>query len=150
MFKKIAFSGLMLSMLALPLLAQQTTQPTSEAPATAQKNNRMRYQAADPATRARRQTDRIAKELNLDQATTQKLYDAELVRTQKVDDIMKGSDDGRTKNKALKDNADAFKAKLQTILTPDQMTKMEQLKSQMKGRMRNGQGMGAGDNKGSN
>ncbi len=144
----------MLSMLALPLLAQQTTTPTAEAPAagaTAGRANKMqRYQATDPATRARRQTDRLAKELNLDQATTQKVYDAELVRTQKVDDIMKGSDDGRTKNKVLKENADAFKAKLQTILTPDQMAKMEQMKSQMKGRMRNRQGMGASDDKDTN
>lgn len=145
MFKKIAFSGLMLSMLALPLLAQQTTTPTSEAPAavtTTKRADRMqRYQATDPATRARRQTDRLAKELNLDQTTTQKMYALNLDRAQKAENIMKGSDSGKAK--ALRAANDEYTGKLKAILTPDQMAKMEQ----MKGRMRNRQGMNESDDK---
>ena len=105
---------------------------------------------ADPATRARRQTDRIAKFLNLDQATTQKLYDADLARTQQVDVIMKGTDDKKARQKALKANADAYKAKLQTILTPDQVTKLEQMKDKMKNRMRNRQGVSENGDKETN
>lgn len=141
MLTKIAFSGLMLSMLALPLLAQQTTMPTAETTASNQRGNRMQdAQMADPATRAQRQSARMAKMLNLDEATSKKVYDADLARTQKVDEIMKGSDDNKTKQKALKANADEYKAKLQTILTPDQLTKIEQMQDQMKDRMRNRQG----------
>ena len=145
MLKKIALGGLMLSLFARPLLAQQPTTPASEAPAAAasaaNKTNRMQHhQATDPATRARRQTDRMAKMLNLDQATAQKVYDADLARTQQVDAILKGTDANKNRQQALKANADAFKAKLQTILTPEQLAKVEQMKAQMKGRRHNRKG----------
>ncbi|QIP11211.1 DUF4890 domain-containing protein [Spirosoma aureum] len=142
MFKKIAFSGLMLSMLSLPLLAQQTTTP--DAPASAQRGRgraMKEYQAGDPTTRARKMTDRMTQQLGLDEATSKKIYDITLARAEKVDAIQKSSDDNKTKAEALKANADDFKSKLQSILTPDQFTKFES----MRGRM----GRGKGGNDGS-
>ena len=141
----------MLSMLSLPLLAQQTTTPTSEAPATATKGDRMqRYQASDPATRARRQTDRMTQALNLDQATSKKVYDVTLARAEKVEAIMKGSDPSNSKGKALREATDEYKSKLQGILTPEQMAKAEQLQEQTKGRMRGRQGTNPNDDKDTN
>lgn len=137
MFKKIAFGGLLLSLFALPLLAQQTATP--DAPPTAHPGRGrgvQQYQAADPATRARKMTDRMTQQLGLDQATSKKVYDLALERAQKVDAIQKSSDDNRTKANALKTNADDFKAKLKGVLTPDQFAKLES----MGGRMRGGRG----------
>jgi hypothetical protein len=128
MFKKIALSGLMLSLLSLPLLAQTTT----DAPATTNnrigRNGGMHRQMGDPATRARKMTDRMTKELGLDQTASQKVYDATLARAQKVDAIRKGSDDNKAKAQALKANADDYKAKLQSILTPDQFAKVQAMR----------------------
>ncbi len=91
---------------------------------------------ADPTIRAQRMADRLTKELGLDQATSQKVYTAALARAQKIDNIQASPDDNRTKAKALKANADDFKAQLKSILTPDQFTKFES----MRGRMRGGRG----------
>ncbi|WP_245859584.1 DUF4890 domain-containing protein [Spirosoma aerolatum] len=134
MIKKLMLSGLMLSLLSLPLLAQTAT---SEAPAqTSPRMGRGRtmqsYQAADPATRAQRMTDRMKQQLGLDDATTKKVYDATLARAQKVDAIQKGSDDNKAKAQSLKANADDYKAKLKAILTPDQFAKLESMRSQMR------------------
>ncbi len=139
MFKKIALSGLLLSIFSLPLLAQQTATPDAPAQATTRmgKNRSMQQQPmGDPTTRAQKMTDHMTKQLGLDQATSQKVYAAALVRTQKVDQIQASSDNGRAKAQALKANADEFKTTLQGILTPDQITKLES----MKGRMRKGRG----------
>ena len=124
-------------MLSLPLLAQQTT--TTDAPATTQRGRgrgMQAYQAGDPATRARKMTDRMTKQLGLDEATSTKVYDATLARAEKVDAIQKGTDDKKVKGKALKANADEYKSKLQGILTPDQFAKLES----MRGRMGRGRG----------
>ncbi|NDU98568.1 DUF4890 domain-containing protein [Spirosoma terrae] len=86
------------------------------------------YQAADPATRAQKMTDRMTRQLELDQATSKKVYDVLLARAEKVDAIQKGSDDNKTKAQALKANADDFKSKMKSILTPDQYTKFESMR----------------------
>ncbi|GAB4048785.1 DUF4890 domain-containing protein [Spirosoma litoris] len=142
MFKKlIALSGLLLALSSLPLLAQQTATPAAPAQAGSRmgKGRGMQpYQAADPATRAQRMTDRMTKQLGLDEATSKKVYDLSLARAQKIDAIQKGTDDNKTKNQALKANADDFKSKLQGVLTPDQFTKFES----MKGHMGRGRGNG--------
>ena len=91
---------------------------------------------ADPQTRARRMTDRMTKQLSLDGATSQKVYDATLAHAQKVDAIMANSDDKKAKGQAMKANADEFKSKLQSILTPDQFAKVQE----MRGKMRHGRG----------
>ncbi|MBC8154655.1 MAG: DUF4890 domain-containing protein [Bacteroidetes bacterium] len=133
MLKKTAFGGLILSLLALPLLAQKTTPPA----ATAGKNNQtLRYQPTDPATRARRQTDQMTRYLSLDQATSKKLYAVNLDRAQKAEAIMKGTDASKSKAKALRENTDAYKTKLREILTPEQMAKVEQMQEQRQDRAR--------------
>ena len=139
MLKKIALSGLLLSLFSFPLLAQQTATPDAPAQATTRmgKNRSMQqHQMGDPTTRAQKMTDHMTKQLGLDQATSQKVYAVALTRAQKVDEIQASSDNGRAKAQALKANADEFKTKLQGILTPDQITKLES----MKGRMRKGRG----------
>ena len=136
MFKKLALSGLLLSLLSLPLLAQQTAAPAAPTVSRGQKPT-SQYKAGDPATRAKKMTDRMTQDLGLDQATSQKVYEASLARDQKVDAIQTGSDDNKTKDKALKANADDYKSKLQSILTPDQFTKFQSMKGN---HMRNGQG----------
>lgn len=134
MIKKLMLSGLMLSLLSLPLLAQTTTPdaPVQTTPRMGRGRGMQQYQAADPATRAQRMTDRMKQQLGLDDATTKKVYDVTLARAQKVDAIQKGSDDNRTKSQALKANADDYKAKLKAILTPDQFAKLESMRGQMR------------------
>ncbi|MFD2936083.1 DUF4890 domain-containing protein [Spirosoma flavum] len=138
MFKKIALSGLLLSLFSFPLVAQQTATPDAPVQSNTRmgKSRPMQQQMGDPATRAKKMTDRMTKQLGLDQATSQKVYDVTLARAQKVDAIQASSDDNRAKAQSLKANADDFKAKLKGILTPDQFTKLES----MKGHMRNGRG----------
>lgn len=102
------------------------------------------YQAGDPATRARKMTDRMTKQLGLDEASAKKVYDVTLARAEKVDAIQKGTDDNKAKGKALKANADEYKSKLQSILTPDQFAKFES----MRGRMGRGRGNNDGDKDG--
>lgn len=147
MIKKLALSGLMLSLLSLPLLAQTTTPDAQSSTQTAPQRGRGRgmqqFQAADPTTRAQRMTDRMTKQLGLDEATSKKVYDVTLARTQKVDAIQKSSDDNKTKAQALKANADDYTAKLKAILTPDQFTKLETMRNQMKHGRR---GAGGADN----
>lgn len=137
MFRKIALSGLFLSFLSLPLMAQQTATPDSPAQANARMGKNRSGQnrpMADPATRARKMTDRMTQELGLDQATSQKVYDVTLARTQKVNDIQASADNNKAKAQALKANADDYKSKLQGILTPDQFTKMQSMKGKMRGK----------------
>lgn len=139
MFKKLALSGLMLSLLSLPLLAQQTATPDAPPQTTTRmgrKGSMQQRPMADPETRARRMTDRMTQQLGLDQAASQKVHDAALAHAQKVDAIQASSDDNRAKAQSLKTNADDFKSKLQSILTPDQFTKLQS----MKGRMHKGRG----------
>ncbi|PRY37616.1 hypothetical protein CLV58_11085 [Spirosoma oryzae] len=132
MFTKLAYTGLLCSLLSLPLLAQQA--PMSTVPH--QQGTKQGQKMADPTIRAQRMADRLTKELGLDQATSQKVYTAALARAQKIDNIQASPDDNRTKAKALKANADDFKAQLKSMLTPDQFTKFES----MRGRMRGGRG----------
>ena len=93
------------------------------------KNRSMaQHQMGDPATRAKKMTDRMTQQLGLDQATSQKVYDVMLARAQKIDAIQAGSDANKAKAQALKANADEVKAKLKSILTPDQYTKFESMR----------------------
>ncbi|WP_338874156.1 DUF4890 domain-containing protein [Spirosoma sp. SC4-14] len=148
MLKKIAICGIMFSFLSLPLLAQQTAVPDAP-PANRGKMGRgnrsgQTYQMADAATRAQHETDRLTQQLGLDQATSQKVHDAALAHSQKVDAINATSDDNQTKQAALKANADDFKTKLQGILTPDQFAQLQSMKGRM-GRDKAGNGRHRGD-----
>ena len=142
MFKKIALSGLLLSLFSFPLLAQQTATPDASTQTNTRrmgKNRAMQpHQKGDPATRAKKMTDRMTQQLGLDQATSQKVYDVTLARAQKIEAIQAGSDDNKAKAQAMKANADDFKAKLKGILTPDQFAKFESMKG--KGGMRHNRG----------
>ena len=147
MFKKIILSGLLLSFCSLPLLAQQTVPadaPTQTNARTGRNRDMGQNQKpmADAPTRARKMTDRMTKQLGLDQATSQKVYDATLARDQKIDDIRANSTDNRANAKAMKANADDYKSKLQGILTPDQFAKAEA----MRGKGRRNQGGNGADN----
>ena len=131
MFKKIALSGLLLSFLSLSLFAQQTATPAAPAQAgTRMGKDRSMAQRpmGNPATRAKKMTDRMTQQLGLDQVTSQKVYDVALARAQKIDAIQANSDANKAKAQALKANADDFKAKLKSILTPDQYTKFESMR----------------------
>lgn len=132
MLKKLVLSTLLCSLLSLPLLAQQA--PMSTVPH--QQGTKPGQKMADPTIRAQKMTDRMTKELGLDQATSQKVYAVALTRAQKIDGIQASPDDNRTKAKALKANADDFKAQLKGILTPDQFARY----SAMKGHRRSGRG----------
>lgn len=132
MFTKLAYTGLLCSLLSLPLMAQQA--PMSTVPH--QQGTKQGQKMADPTIRAQRMTDRLTKELGLDQVASQKVYAVALTRAQKIDNIQASPDDNRTKANALKANADDFKAQLKGILTPDQFTKF----TAMRGRMRAGRG----------
>ncbi|MBO0939491.1 DUF4890 domain-containing protein [Fibrella sp. HMF5335] len=156
---KRILGGLLLTAATLSttsLLAQTApaaTPPASTAPADQGRVNRMNrrgnmnamggmkgnYKAADPATRAQRMTDRLTRQLGLDDATSKKVYEAALSRDQQVDAIQKSTDDNRTKNQKLKANADQFKTIMQGILTADQFTKFQA--------MRQHGGRGKGGNK---
>ncbi|GAB3952527.1 hypothetical protein GCM10028805_34730 [Spirosoma harenae] len=135
MFKKLALSGLMLSLCSFPLLAQQTTTPDAQSQTTtrAGRNHSMaQRQMADPETRAHKMTDRMTKQLGLDEATSKKVYDVTLARAQKVDAIQANADDRKAKAQALKANADDFKTKMKSILKPDQFAKFESMHDKMR------------------
>jgi periplasmic protein CpxP/Spy len=88
---------------------------------------------ADAPTRARKMTDRMTKDLGLNEATSKKVYAITLARATKVDQIQSSNVDGKAKNDALKANADDFKAKLKSILTADQFAKFEAMKKDERG-----------------
>lgn len=133
MNKSFVLGGLMLALFAVPALAQQpATQTQNPTAQTGRMGRRGDYKAADPATRARRMTDRLTKELSLDQATAQKVYAAALERAQAIDGLQANATDRRAQAKQLKANADQFQAKLKTILTPDQFAKFESMRSEMR------------------
>lgn len=144
MIKKIALSGLLLSFFSLPLLAQQTATPDvpSQTNTRVGRNRPMQREIGDPATRAKKMTNRMTQALGLDQATSQKVYDATLARAQKVNAIQAGSDDNKAKRQALRANADDYKATLKSILTPDQFAKLDA----MKGNKKHGRRSAEGDN----
>ena len=111
--------------------AQQPT-PTSPAPVQAQPATLPKqpkqpkvavpYKAGAPEQRAEKMSQQLGKELGLDAATVAKVKEAALVRAQKIDAIQTGTDSNKAKNSALQANAQAFKAALKGILTPEQFT----------------------------
>jgi periplasmic protein CpxP/Spy len=157
---KIWMGGLLLTVATLAatdLLAQTAapapTAPTSTAPADQGRVGRSNrrgninkmgmnggYAAADPATRAQKMTDRLTKQLGLDDAMSKKVYEALLTRDQQVDAIQKSTDDNQAKAKKLKANADQFRTSMQGILTADQFAKFQQMRQHGGGR-----GKGAND-----
>ncbi len=116
-------------LLAVPLLgrAQQAAVPAQTAPAPAtrpqQHSVAVPYKAGAPAQRAAKLSQQLGKELGLDAATVTKVQAAALVRAQQIDAIQTGTGSNKEKNTALQANAQAFKAALKGILTPEQFAK---------------------------
>ncbi len=137
---KLALGGLFLTALLVSTTAQaQQTAPRANAPTgMSQQMGRANrgngnYQAADPATRARRMTDQLTSQLKLDDATSKKVYDLVLARDQQIDAIQTGTDDNRTKNTKLNANATDFKSKMQGVLTADQYQQFLSMKHRGRG-----------------
>ncbi|WP_460950921.1 DUF4890 domain-containing protein [Spirosoma daeguense] len=133
MFKKLVFGGFFLALFSLQQVVAQ------DAPAQTRTERRGRnMQDVDPKVRAQKMTDRMTKQLALDDATSKKVYTLMLARAEKMDAIHKNSDDRKAKMQAMKTNADEFKGELKNVLTPDQFAKFESMQSQM----RKGRGQG--------
>lgn len=120
---------LLAALLTAPLAAAAQTVPPASAAATlpgtsgaAAKATHVAaaYHAAAPEQRADRMSQEIARQLNLNAATTAKVRAAALVRAQKIDAIQTGTTSNKEKNTALQANAQEFKTTLQGILTPEQ------------------------------
>lgn len=129
MKKKIA----LLSLLVLSVLGVQTTfAQTAPSTTTSPKSDRAARPMPDPQTRATRQSKRLTQALKLDEATAQKVYEASLARTQKVDQIRTSTSSDQDKIAALKANHQEFEGKLKSILSEDQYSQYLTLKKQMK------------------
>ena len=109
--------------------AQQPTAPSpapvQAQPAAVSKKVKMAvpYKAGAPEQRAEKMSQQLGKELGLDAATVAKVKAAALVRDQKIDAIQTGTDSNKAKNTALQANAQAFKATLKALLTPEQFAR---------------------------
>ena len=115
------------------MASSQTILAQPPAPEKHTKADKPQRPMADAATRARKMTDRMTKDLGLNEATSKKTYDITLARATKIDQIQGSAIDGKAKNDALKANADDFKAKLKSILTAEQFAKFEEMKKDERG-----------------
>ncbi|MBD2701037.1 DUF4890 domain-containing protein [Spirosoma sp. BT702] len=147
MLKKLIVGGFLFSLFSLPLFTQQATAQDVPAQNRAERRGRT-MQDVDPATRAQRMTDRMTKQLSLDEATSKKVYDLVLARAEKMDAIQKNSDDRKTKMQAMKAGTEAFQADLKKVLTAEQFAKFESMRDQM-GRRRGGLNREKADDNGS-
>jgi protein CpxP len=121
-------SPLLLGLLATSLLAhaQQpaaTRAAAGQAQPSAQPRVAVPYKAGTPEQRAEKMSQQLGQELGLDAATVAKVKAAALMRDQKIDAIQTGTDSNKAKNTALQANAQAFKAALKALLTPEQFAK---------------------------
>ena len=105
-----------------PSPATPTTQ-TSTASIPKKSKVAVPYHAGVPEHRAEKMSQQLGKQLGLDAATVARVKAAALERDQKIDVIQTSTDTNKAKNTALKANAQAFKAVLETILTPAQFAK---------------------------
>ncbi|MHA4810740.1 hypothetical protein ACX0G9_21720 [Flavitalea flava] len=65
----------------------------------------------------------LKKDLTLDDATTKKVFDIHFGNTKSVDEIRMGPGSENAKAQAMKGNKEALKAKLKTVLSPEQYDK---------------------------
>jgi Spy/CpxP family protein refolding chaperone len=100
-----------------------------------------------PEQQAKAQAQRLAKELNLtaDQQTkVQQLMAAQRQETQAA--IQSAGGNRRAMGQAMRTGRDKFTGQLQTVLTPDQYTKYQQLMTERRAQMRERrQGSGSTD-----
>ena len=121
----------LIGLLATSFLAH-AQQPSAASPAPAQTRpaalpkplkKAVPYQAGAPEQRAEKMSQQLGKELGLDAAAVAQVKAAALVRDQKIDAIQTGTDSNKAKNTALQANAQAFKAALKALLTPEQFAR---------------------------
>ena len=137
--KKTFFLSLALfAFISTETFAQSLQKPNAPDNGTSQRQNRQDKPMADAATRTQRYTDRLTQTLSLDAATSKKVYDSYLARTNKVDEIQASTASGKDKNDALKANKDAFENSLKRILSADQFAQYSKMESDRK----NHQGQG--------
>lgn len=120
---KLLFGIVLVTMIGFHSFGQASasSNPTPPSTSTAKaKPMHHENKMPDAATRAQHEADRLAKMLTLDDATKQKVYDASLAHSTKVDEINAA---GGKDQAAFKANKEAFNTALQGILTPDQFTK---------------------------
>ena len=128
-----------------PSAAAQPQAP--QAPQFRHRGNSDGNQPMAPAdVRAAKMTQRLTKQLGLDDATSKKVGDLVLARDKKIDEIIASTQDNKAKSAAMKINHDDFEAKLKGVLSADQFAKYQDSKGHHKG---NKDG-GADDNKGNN
>jgi Spy/CpxP family protein refolding chaperone len=136
---------LLLAALALTSAAQAQTTPA--APAQTAPLNSRGGAMRSPEQQAEAQAQRLAKELNLtaDQQTkVQQLMATQRQETQTA--IQNAGGNRRAMGQAMRAGRDKFTGQLQTVLTPDQYTKYQQImterRAKMQERRQGGGGMG--------
>jgi Spy/CpxP family protein refolding chaperone len=136
---------LLLAALALTSAAQAQTTPA--APAQNTPLNSRAGAMRSPEQQAEAQAQRLAKELNLtadQQNKVQQLMAAQRQETQTA--IQNAGGNRRAMGQAMRAGRDKFTGQLQTVLTPDQYTKYQQImterRAKMQERRQGGGGMG--------
>ncbi len=121
----------LLAALALTSAAQAQTAPARTAPLNG-RGGAMR----SPEQQAEAQAQRLAKELNLtadQQAKVQQLMAAQRQETQTA--IQGAGGNRRAMGQAMRAGRDKFNGQLQTVLTPDQYTKYQQMLAERRAKM---------------
>ena len=92
-----------------------------------------------PEQRAERSTAMLDKKLSLTADQKTKIYQISLDRAKKMQEMyVAGKDGGKGKGKQMKADMDASNTQIEMVLTPEQKTKYDDMKQQMKGKMRDG------------
>lgn len=107
-------------------------------PAQAQQPKPDKTQAPNPEKRAEKQTADMAAKLSLTEAQTAQVKGINLKYAEKMQELRLATDAPNADKKALHDQKkalrDAHEAELKTVLTPEQLEKWTQARSEKKGR----------------
>jgi periplasmic protein CpxP/Spy len=90
-----------------------------------------------PEVRAAKMTERMTRQLGLDEATAKNVNAIALERAMKVDAINNSADDAQTKQAAFVANKQDFEAKLKGVLSADQFAKFQSMENGGAGRSDN-------------
>jgi hypothetical protein len=93
-----------------------------------------RGERTDAEARAKHQTERLTKDLGLNETTSKKAFDLALARAKKMDEIMASSAERLEKMKLGKANQETFENKMKEILTADQFKKFKEIQEEQKRR----------------
>jgi hypothetical protein len=113
---------LSLSMLFLVCNARMLAQSKDTA-STPLKTGNEWHMPGDVIKRSQDFSDRLTKDLGLDETRSKKVFTAFIENTKPVDEIKMGPLDDKAKAQALKHNRESFKAKLKDILSSAQYDK---------------------------